>query len=137
MIGCKSIVLDKNSFWFIKKKIEIPQINISIESGDYNNSLYLYNNSDLFYSFFIFKHEIRINFLRKEIISNLPKIQTSKDYLYIHIRSGDIFRCKICYFYTQPPLCFYQKILFYYNFTNIYLISMCQSNPIIKKIAFN
>lgn len=126
IIGCKSIVLDKNNFWFIKNKIYIPQINISIETGVYNNSLYLFDNSmDLFYSLYIFRHEIRINFLRKEIISNLPKINPSKENLYIHIRSGDIFSpFSINKFYSQPPFCFYKTILnilqFFKNFFNKY-----------------
>ena len=135
IIGCKSIVLDKNNFWFIKSKIYIPQINISIETGDYNNSLYLFDNSNgLFYSLYIFRPEIRINFIRKEIISNLPKIKTSKENLYIHIRSGDIFSSliNINKFYSQPPFCFYKAILNNYNFSKIFLISVDNFNYILK-----
>lgn len=137
IIGCKLIVLDKKAFWFIKKKIIIPPMNISIDIGDYNESLYFFDKSvALFYSSFIFKPDIRINFLRKEIISNLPKIKTSKDNLYIHIRSGDIFTSStnINIFYSQPPLCFYHTIIDNYNFSKIYLISIDKLNPVIQKL---
>ena len=93
IIGCKSIILDKNTFWFIKKKINIINKKISIETGYYNKSfIFYFTGWDLFFSNFIYKPKIRINYLRKEIISNLPKIHYSKEYLYIHVRSGDIFK---------------------------------------------
>ena len=137
IIKCKSIILDKKSFWFIKNKTIIPHNNISIEVGKYNKSLYLFNNSyGLFFSLFHFKPEIRINFLRKEIFSNLPMINGSKEYLYIHIRSGDIFLKNTNIFYSQPPLCFYQTILINNHFSKIYLISSDKGNPIIEKIIF-
>ena len=112
----------KKNFWFIKNKIEIPINNMTIEVCDYNNSLLLINdiNNNLFFSFFIFKPEIRINFLREEIILNLPKIKTSNEYLYIHIRGGDIFDNNINIYYSQPPLCFYQNILNNYKFSKVY-----------------
>ena len=135
IIECKSIILDKNEFWFIKNKIYIPKIKISIETGGFNKSINFYfTSSDLLYSTSIYKPEIRINLLRKEIISNLPKIKYYKDILYIHVRSGDIFKSIINHFYSQPPLCFYQTILNNYNFSKIYLISENNNNPIIKKL---
>ena len=136
IIECKSIILDKNEFWFIKNKIFIPKINISIETGDFNESInYYYTSHNLFFSTSIYKPEIRIHLLRKEIISNLPKIKYSKDILYMHVRSGDIFNRIINRFYSQPPLCFYQSILNNYNFPKIYLISENKNNPIIKKLV--
>ena len=123
IIGCKTIILHKDSFWFIKNKIKIPLNNMTIEVGNYNKSFFLFNDScdSLFYSTFIFKPEIRINFIREEIIHNLPKTLSSEEYLYIHIRSGDIFDNIINIYYAQPPLCFYNKILYNYNFSKIYL----------------
>ena len=135
IIGCKTIILDKKKFWFINHKIQISTKNLSIDVGYYNNSLYLVSNiNKLLFSFFKIRPEIRINLIRNEIISNLPKINTSKKCLYIHIRSGDIFSIKPNGFYSQPPLCFYQTILNNYNFTKIHLISMDKKNPVIVKL---
>lgn len=135
IIGCKLIILDKNEFWFIKNKTYIPEIKISIETGDFNKSNNFYfTSSNLLFSYSIYKPEIRINLIRKEIISNLPKIKYSKNNLYIHVRSGDIFNNIKNRFYSQPPLCFYQNILNNYNFSKIYLISENKDNPIIEKL---
>ena len=57
------------------------------------------------------KPEIRIYILKNEIFQNLPYIEIDQSALYIHIRSGDIFKNYINKHYSQPPLCFYQKIL--------------------------
>ena len=136
IIGCKAIILNNSSFWFIKNKIKIPSNNMTIEVGNYNESLFLFNDSSdsLLYSMFFFKPEIKINFLREEIIHNLPKTLSSKEYLYIHIRSGDIFYNMINIYYAQPPLCFYNKILHNYNFSKVYLISIDNNNPVIEKL---
>ena len=70
IIGCKSIVLDKKYFWFIKKKINIStnNCNYTIESDDIskyvNNSfIILYKASNFFFYFFNIKPQIRIHFL--------------------------------------------------------------------------
>ena len=139
IIGCKSIVLDNKFYWFIKKKINLIYNNITIEIDDIykytNNSSILFDNeSSLYYLFFNIKPEIRIHLLRKEILNNLPDVNSSPEDLYIHIRSGDIFKSKFAYTYSQPPLCFYKKILTNFNFTNIFLISSDNQNPIIRKL---
>ena len=137
IIGCKTIILDENIFWFINNQIVIEKYNISIKVGEKikcNNftSLY-YNSMSLFYSFFYIKPEIRINLIRNEIIRNLNKINVDKEDLYIHIRSGDIFFYAHSP-YAQPPFCFYIKILNNYKFNNVYLIAQDKNNPIINKI---
>ena len=80
--------------------------------------------------------EIRINKLKNEIYKNLPKINIDDKDLYIHVRGGDIFKCKKCkdINYSQPPLCFYQKILNKFIFKNIYIISFDNLNPIIEPL---
>ena len=123
ILNCKKIILDKNIFWFIKKKIIINNSNITIDVDDkkkyYNNSFIIYYDSDnIFYTIFQIKPNIKINYLRNEILSNLPKTNTSKKDLYIHVRSGDIFIISH-YPYAQPPLCFYLTILKYFRFNNI------------------
>jgi hypothetical protein len=138
IIGCRLIILDKEIFWFIKNRIIIKESNITIEVDEkkkyYNDSLTIFYDSDnIFYSIFEIKPEIRINYIRNEILNNLPKTITSKNDLYIHIRSGDIF-LNPHYLYAQPPLCFYQSIIKYYHFNKIYLISQDKTNPVITKL---
>ena len=137
IIKCKNIYLNKKKFWFIKKKINISNYNfsISIKSHKYNksNEIYLKSNA-LYYIKFKIRPEIRIHLIKDEIISNLIKIKTSNEYLYIHIRGGDIFKISPNKFYAQPPLCFYQKILNNYQFKRIYLISLDKKNPVVNKL---
>ena len=56
------------------------------------------------------------------LIKNLPKVNTSRRCLYIHLRSGDIFINNRNRWYSQPPLCFYQAILNNFNFNEIYML---------------
>lgn len=137
IIECKTIILDKEIFWYIKNPIKIEKYNISIKVGEKikyqsNDSLY-YNSLSIFYSILDIKPEIRINFIRKEIIRNLNKINVGKNDLYIHVRSGDIFIYPHPP-YAQPPLCFYRKILNNNKFNKVYLIAQDKNNPIIEKI---
>ena len=136
ILGCKKIFLDKDIFWLIKNKIKIKNITLDIfDKKKYKNSTGIYYNSyNLYYSFFNIKPEIRINFLRLEIINNLPKIKSNEKFLFIHIRSGDIFIDVLSEKYSQPPLCFYQKIINNYNFEKIYIISSDNLNPVINKL---
>jgi hypothetical protein len=137
IIGCKTIILDKNVFWYIKNQIILKQYNISIKIDENiknnNASLLYFNSMSIFYSFFQIKPEIRINLIRNEIIRNLIKFEADKDDLYIHIRSGDIFIYSHP-FYSQPPLCFYKKILNNTKFKKVHLIAQDENNPIIEKI---
>ena len=137
IIGCKTIILDKNAFWYVKNKIYISKYNILVKVGDkleYNNSSLLYFNSYfLFYSFFNIKPEIRINLIRDEIIRNLIKMNINEKDLYIHIRSGDIF-INPHWPYAQPPLCFYRNILNNNKFNKIHLITQDKNNPVIEKL---
>ena len=50
---------------------------------------------------------MRLGILKDEIISNIPTYIAYPIYLYINIRSGDIFIKVIHPKYSQPPLCFY------------------------------
>ena len=136
IIGCKNIILDKKKFWFIKNKIILPENNITIlvKQNNYKNINYVYNTRILYFSILNIKPEIKIHLLRNEIMKNLIKTKTLKSHLYIHIRSGDIFRKTPNWHYAQPPLCFYQLILNQYKFKKIYLISENNKNPIISKL---
>ena len=139
IIGFNHIILNGDNFWFIKNKTYIEKYNLTIEVDDeikYNNSInkditYIDACSMFYYSYKI-KTDIRVNYLKDEIIRNLYNVKTFPDELYIHVRSGDIFSSCIQHFYAQPPLCFYQKILNNFKFNKIILISEQKNNPVIN-----
>ena len=138
IIGCKKIILDKTKFWFIKNKLIFNESNLTLDvnyKNEYNNSNILYYDSNnIFYYVYKINPEIKINFLKNEIIKYLPKFEISKDYLYIHLRGEDIFDNNINIYYAQPPLCFYKSILNSFFFKKIYLISKDKNNPVFKKL---
>jgi hypothetical protein len=93
------------------------------------------NSNEIFNSFYLIKPVIKINFIKNEIINNLPKINISENYLFIHIRSGDAFKNKKPHKdYAQPPLCFYISILQNYKFQKVYILSENNNNPNINKL---
>ena len=143
--GYNNVLLDKKNTWFIKDKVFIKEYNITIEVDDINkyisnlhllkpNNIFLYC-FDFFYFPFKFKPEITINFLKNEILKNIPKVNVSQDELYIHVRSGDIFNYFPLRYYAQPPLCFYEKVFENFNFKKKILITQkVRNNPIIRKL---
>ena len=138
IIGCKNIVLNKDFYWFIKNNITIKELNLSISVNEYKNynknSSLIYDSFDLLYFSFNFKPEIRITYLRDEILCNIPHIDINENDLYIHIRSGNVFNHSTHINYPQPPLCFYRNILNYFKFRQIYIIAKDTRNPIINKL---
>ena len=138
IVGCKKIILDKTIYWFINNTIKANNITISADNKyKYFNStlnlLYLDTNN-IYNYFFKIRPEVRINYLKNEIIKNLPKINISNDSLFVHFRSDDIFTVNQNRWYAQPPLCFYESILNNFKFNNIYIISKDNNNPIIEKL---
>ena len=97
-----------------------------------NKNIVTFDKRSIYYQRLI-KPEIRIDMLKNEIKRNLPKIKINSTDLFIHIRSGDIFKYmqNINLDYAQPPLCFYQSIITSFNFTKIYIIAQDKENPII------
>ena len=65
-------------------------------------------------------------------MDNIPK--HNSNHLYIYIRSGDIFMDNINIVYSQPFLCFHQKIINENNFSDIYIISNRRENPVVDKL---
>ena len=61
-------------------------------------------------------------------------MKTNLDELFIYIRGGDIFWIlnKTNPSYTQPPLCFYKKVLNEFAFKIVTIISEDISNPVIS-----
>lgn len=142
IIRCNEITLKSNAFWFIKNSIFLSDYNITINkfnnthNNSYDNNSYTiyYDSVNIFHYFYKIKPKIRIYILKDEIINNLPKLNISKNDLYIHIRSGDIFTDYVHSSYAQPPFCFYTNILYNFNFSSIYLLSQDKNNPTINKL---
>ena len=141
VLGYKNIYLNSEFNWFIKEPIITDKINIRIinksEVNCLDNNILCFTLNQayniLFYPINI-KVEIRLNLIKDEIRRNLPQIKTDKNDLYIHIRSGSIFSWDFNPFYSQPPLCFYQKIINDFKFKKIYIIAEENNNPVINKI---
>lgn len=141
ILQCKRIILNKNYYWFIRNKIIYSNKKITIEVGEVkyyqNKSKILIDTSDNF--FFYEKYiqpEYRMDVIRNEILKNLPKIKVNSKYLYIYVRSGDVFDKSrlVLRGYFQPPYCFYKKILENFKFEKIYIISENKNNPVIDKL---
>jgi hypothetical protein len=143
VIKCKEITLKNNrDFWFIRNRIYLRENDIAINIIDTNNykdnninhsEIIFLDTFDIFYYLNKIKPKIRINLLRDEIMKNLFSLNVSNRDLYIHIRSGDIFR-KNAQNYAQPPLCFYTSIFKNFQFNKIYLISQDKSNYVINRL---
>ena len=139
VIGCKNIFLNSEHNWYIKNKIINNNITISlIPSSQINcnisNTICMSFEGGLCINPYFIKQKIRINILKDEILGNLPKVSIHPKDLYIHIRSGDIFSSWVIASYSQPPLCFYQKIIHQFKFRKIYIISIDDKNPVIGKL---
>jgi hypothetical protein len=131
-----------NNILYYSEILNISKIYLSSDMNwplKNNVTLDICFNPILVYSQRVIRPEIRINKLKNEIFKNLPIIHIDIDDLYIHIRGGDIFNCKNCKDknYSQPPLCFYQKIITNFKFKNIYIISEDKRNPIINSNRYS
>ena len=136
ILNISNIYLNSKKNWPISQNITSNKINISIISKknlDFKNkNIVIFDKMSIYFQRVI-KPEIRIDLFKNEIKKNLPKIKINPTDLFIHIRSGDIFRYSpnINFNYAQPPLCFYQSIITNFNYTKIYIISQDKENPII------
>lgn len=142
MIGCKSIILNKEKCFFVQKKIISHKEKFVIKFNDTKNI----NNSDVLivdpYFFYSYNNKLirpiyYINLLRGEIFKNLPKVIINKNDFFIYIRSGDLFNDPVpksgkCH--AQPPLCFFTKILNHITFSKVYIISEDNKNPVVNKL---
>ena len=139
ILQCKKVILDNQYFWFIRKKIKYKKYkliitNAKINKLDYRNIIIDKTNNLLNLSSF-FRIESKINVIKNEVLTNLPKVKVNKNDLYILIR-GNYFFKKSNDLYIHPPYCFYQAILNNYNFSNIKIISEFKNDPIINKIIY-
>ena len=139
LLGCKKIIVGFSNKIFINNKIFCKKNNISIEPNQMinitdKNLLILNQRFFFYYNFKYFKNVNRLEFLKNQLLNNLPKVITHPDDLYIYIRGGDIFKKykNSIKRYPQPPLCFYMKILNEFKFRKAIIISEDKLNPIIS-----
>ena len=137
ILQCKNIILDNKYYWFIKKKIKYKKNKIIIKNGNINNfegsNLIIDKTYNLLNLSSFFKIDIKINIIKKEILTNLPKVITNKSEIYIYIKSQYYFQ-KSNNLYIHPPYCFYQNILNNNNISNVKIISEYKNDPVVSKI---
>uniref|UniRef100_A0A6C0HT03 Glycosyltransferase n=1 Tax=viral metagenome TaxID=1070528 RepID=A0A6C0HT03_9ZZZZ len=79
------------------------------------------------------KNADKVNKILREIFI-FSGIESLKNDLVIHIRSGDLFQKNPHPKYLTPPLSYYKDIIERNNYENIYLISEDTLNPCINKL---
>ena len=145
IVGCHFIILNKNQLgrkWLIVNPVYIEKLNITIKQDTNvdcksNSILCIYEIAWQIYYPIIVTPLLRTQFIKKEILNNLPKVNVNPNDLYIHIRGGDIFQHSPLSYYAQPPFCFYKRILNSTSYRNIYIISIDQSNVIVHTLIKN
>ena len=119
------------------KRYTIEKFNITIyqdsnvDCKNINIFCFYENSFDPFYPKVILP-KIRIESIKEELLNNLPKVVIDPEALYIHIRGGDIFKSYFLEYYSQPPLCFYENLINYKNFSKIYIVSMDNANVVVN-----
>ena len=140
-IKCRNIIAPSGKLsTLIKKPIFNKEYNFYILPNSYRNKTHI--SIELNYlTIFLFRyknkyHGIWLRLIRDEVLNNIPKYKANPADLYINIRSGDIFINQIHHLYSQPPLCFYQKIINenIYKYKNIYILSNGHENPIVNEL---
>ena len=143
VVDCHTIILNKYKLkrrWLIIKDIFIEKLNITIIQGSNvncknSNILCFYENSfDPFYPKVILP-QVRTYLIKEEVLSNLPNVDIDPEALYIHIRGGDIFQSYPLQYYSQPPLCFYEKLINNGNYKKIFIVSMDTSNVVVNSLT--
>lgn len=139
ILQCKNVVLDNKYFWFIKKKVKYKKNKLVITKGNIDDlekkNLIIDETNNLLNFPSFLKIDYKINVIKNEVLTNLPKVIVYKNDLYIFIKSNYYFK-KSSELYIHPPFCFYQAILNYYNFSNVKIISEFRNDPIINKIIY-
>ena len=137
-IKCKNIICPIGLDSIIKKPILNQDINMTIFPDFYRDIIKIdlkLSIQTLYYNKYVRKNnDMRLGILKDEIISNIPTYIAYPNDLYIHIRSGDIFTKAIHPKYSQPPLCFYQKIIKENKYKNIFLLSNGHENPCVDAL---
>ena len=137
-IRCKNIIIPGGLESIIKNPIMYKEYNITIYPISYKNKikidLSLTKRFIFWFHFNKIKMKARLKIIREEVLKNIPKYNANLNDLYINIRSGDVFIKTINKIYSQPPLCFYQKIIDENNYKNIFILSNGHENPVVDKL---
>ena len=137
-IKCKNIISPGGLHTIIKRPIFNKEYQITLYPNNFKHKpkpdIILRKKTTFFFGYKNKPHETRFKFIRDEVIRNIPKYISNESDLYINIRSGDVFKNKINFMYSQPPLCFYQKIINENKFGNIFILSNGHENPVIAKL---
>ena len=95
ILNITHIYLNSKKNWPISKNIISNKINISLipkrDLNFTNKNIVIFDKRSIYFQRVI-KTQIRIDIIKNEIKKNLPKIKINQTDLFIHIRSGDIFR---------------------------------------------
>jgi len=143
LLNCRKIIIEYSNNIYINQSIFYQKNNFTIEPNQMFN--YIGNDNsvilDFYFLFFkgfrYFGNVNRLGIFKKQLLNNLPKVVTNPNDLYLYIRGGDIFIKSYTYNirgYSQPPLCFYEKILDYFKFNKVFIISQDNLNPVIPKL---
>ena len=138
-LGCKEIILNSiytKRHWHIKNNIFSKKTNLTIRIGNNVNCSaqnIICSLSGIYFHPKIVRVKIRVDVVKNEILNNLLKIKTELHDLYIHIRFSHFF---IHSSYSQPPLCFYEKIINNFKFNKIYIIAQDNENKIINELTY-
>ena len=134
IVGCHTIIINAPHS-LIKNPIYIKKLNITIiPSSEINcTDEFTLCKRNYFDPIFV-KSQIRTQYLKEEIMRNIPKVNIDPNALYINLRGGDIFRMATNTHYSQPPLCFYEKIINNNKFSNIYIISNDRQNVVLDAL---
>ena len=143
IIDCHRIILNdkvnNKLHQLIENPIYIEKYNITIKRGHHVdcNDETVFCPSLLTWDTFtpiVVKPQIRTDYIKGEILKNIPVPNIDPKDLYIHLRGGDIFKMKTLHYYAQPPLCFYEKIIKDNKFNNIYIIAMDRNNVVLDAL---
>ena len=137
-IKCRNVIVPDGLHKIIKRPIFYKDYNIKIFPFRFKHKpridISLKKHTIFWFNYRNTPHINRIKIIRNEVLNNVPKLNIKENDLYIHIRSGDIFKKTLNRIYSQPPLCFYKKIINENNYNRTFILSNGRQNPCVNKL---